>query len=123
MGAVSDKDEKCAALHGGSDADGSWPVSHLTASGSFVRSSIRAFQQLFDTSSTLTTTSASAESTNSRLRSTSRAELKTSSPSSTTTELGEASFTSSTKHGCHTVLSLFLFALLVLVGCSCDLEA
>merc|ERR1711881_719343 len=82
--AISDKDEKCAALRPGSDADGSWPVGHLTTSGAFVRSSIRTFQQVPDASSTSTTTVASGESTKSpgssttRLRSTSRAEPKTS---------------------------------------------
>jgi endoglucanase len=41
--AISDKDEKCAALRPGADTNGAWTESHLTTSGAFIRRSIRAF--------------------------------------------------------------------------------
>lgn len=97
--AVSDKDEKCAALRPGSAADGSWPVSHLTDSGSFVRSSIRIFQQVLDTSSTITTTVAGAQNP--------------AEPVSTTMKFEGASFTSGAKHGRSTIVSLFAYLMLV----------
>merc|ERR1719188_908903 len=40
--AVSDKDEACSALQPGSSGTGGWTAGQLTASGSFVRDSLRA---------------------------------------------------------------------------------
>jgi len=76
--AISDKDEKCAALRPGSDVDGAWHVGDLTNSGTFVRSSIRAFHSN-DASTTRTSAPASSleMSTSTRLWTTSRAPVST----------------------------------------------
>jgi len=39
--AISDKDESCSALREGASDSGGWPASDLTASGAFIRDSIR----------------------------------------------------------------------------------
>jgi endoglucanase len=108
--AISDKDEKCAALRPGSDAAGNWPNSHLTASGSFMRTSIRDFARRDDSSTTTTTRLSQVSSTSTSLRSTSTVGVSstttststlptTSSPSSTslrTTSSGVSRTTTST---------------------------
>merc|ERR1711970_499654 len=91
--AISDKDEKCAALRPGSDAAGSWPISHLTASGSFIRASIRDFASR-DDSSTTTTQLSQVSSTSTSLRTTSTVGV-----SSTTTSTSTLPTTSSASSG------------------------
>jgi endoglucanase len=91
--AISDKDEKCAALRPGSDAAGNWPISHLTASGSFMRASIRDFASRDDSSATTTTTTqlSQVSSTSTSLRTTSTVGV-----SRTTEELSATSGTQKT---------------------------
>jgi endoglucanase len=70
--AISDKTEKCAALRPGSDANGNWPISHLTASGSFMRASIRDFARRDDSSTTTTMQLWQVSSTSTSLQTTSK---------------------------------------------------
>jgi endoglucanase len=101
--AVSDKDEKCAALRPGTNPEGAWPLSHLTSSGSFVRSSIRNFHTNFWSATTTTTaTQLRGTDTSTRLWSTSRGMVFSTTGTSTIamTTTSKASTTSGPRGNC-----------------------